>query len=65
MNFPDIKVVHCPLVKDKVTPFKCKDCFFFGKEYCKQYQIEVAEDDGCTTYELERGNTNEENSNII
>lgn len=52
MNFPDIKVVHCPLVKDKVTPFKCKDCFFFGKEYCKQYQIEVAEDDGCSNYEI-------------
>lgn len=51
----EIKVVDCGIVKKKIEIFYCKDCFFFGKEFCKQYQMEVSEDDGCSNYELIRG----------
>lgn len=41
MSIPDIKLVPCPIVKDKITPFYCGQCFFHGKEFCKQYQDEI------------------------
>jgi len=52
MNVPDIKVVECAIVKKKIEYFYCKDCFFFNKEFCKQYKMEVAENDGCSKYEV-------------
>ena len=52
MNIKDIKLKSCAIVKEKVAMFYCRDCFFFGKEFCKQYQMEVADDDGCSNYEI-------------
>lgn len=57
MTIPEIKLTPCAIVKEKVPAFYCKDCFFFSKEFCKQYQIEVAENDGCSNYELKGGIT--------
>ena len=55
MKMSDIKVVDCAIVKRKVVTFYCRDCFFFGKDFCKKYQIEVSENDGCSNYEMKRG----------
>lgn len=46
MTIPDTKLMPCPMVKEKVAVFYCRECFFHGKEYCKQYQTEVAEKNG-------------------
>ena len=56
VNYPgEIKVVVYPPIKKKIEIVHCSECTFFNNGFCKQYEMEADEQDGCSNYELIRG----------
>ena len=56
VNYPgEIKVVVYPPITKKVEIVTCSECAFCVNNFCKQYEMEVDDQDGCSNYELIRG----------